>query len=398
MAEKFGVTEKGFVPKLLADILQTIKEKLKQRFGEEWELDLYTPEGALILVLADEIATAWQGAKEAYFSKYLDTSSGIQLDYHGKSESPAIFRSAGSYATTTLEFTTNASVTIPKYTVVKKRGTNLTYMTVQSLVIGEEKKGQVQAIASEYGPDYNAIIGDISELGNNITGVVSVTNITPASGGLGQEKDIVYRERIRRNRVNRGGSTVNAITAELLKLETVNNALTLENIGEEIDENGVAPGFVRVYIDGIASKEVAETIHQFKAAGIETEGDQIYQVQNNAGQEKPIKFYLMEKKQFYVKIEIRNITDLELKTEALKQEIKNKVKEYMESIQQSGTLELNTRRVVTNQLEARAYSASNAILELVATIGFSSNPTDTENKDIPVGEYWFCEDETIEVV
>ena len=394
MAEKFGVTEKGFVPKLLADILQTIKEKLKQRFGEEWELDLYTPEGALILVLADEIATAWQGAKEAYFSKYLDTSSGIQLDYHGKSESPAIFRSAGSYATTTLEFTTNASVTIPKYTVVKKRGTNLTYMTVQSLVIGEEKKGQVQAIASEYGPDYNAIIGDISELGNNITGVVSVTNITPASGGSGQEKDIVYRERIRRNRVNRGGSTVNAITAELLKLETVNNALTLENIGEEIDENGVAPGFVRVYIDGIASKEVAETIHQFKAAGIETEGDQIYQVQNNAG----IKFYLMKKKQFYVKIGIRNITDLELKTEALKQEIKNKVKEYMESIQQSGTLELNTRRVVTNQLEARAYSASNAILELVATIGFSSNPTDTENKDIPVGEYWFCEDETIEVV
>lgn len=398
MSQKYGVTEQGFIPKLLPEILQSIKEKLKQKFGEEWELDLYTPEGALILVLADELATLWQGTQEAYFSKYLDTSSGIQLDYHGKCESPAIFRNAGNYATTTLEFTTSIPLTIPKYTIVKKRGTNFSYVTVQALSIGEEKKGQVQAIATEYGSDYNAIIGDISELGNNITGVLTVTNVTPASGGSGIEKDIIYRERIRNNRINRGGSTANAINAELLKLDTINNALTLENVSDEIDENGIAPGFIRIYIDGIASKEVAETIHQFKAAGIDTEGDQVYSVQNNAGQSSPIRFYLMQKKQLYVKIEIKNITDVELKTDSLKQEIKNKVIEYFESIQQSGDLELKLRRMVVNQLEARVYSTSNALLEIVATTGFSPDPSDSSNKDIPVGEYWYCDSDTIEVI
>lgn len=397
MSQKYGVTEQGFIPKLLPEILQSIKEKLKQKFGEEWELDLYTPEGALILVLADELATLWQGTQEAYFSKYLDTSEGIQLDYHGKSESPPILRSNGSYATTTLEFITNTSIIIPKYTVVKKRGTNLTYTTVQSLTIGGDHRGQVQAIATEYGSDYNAIIGDISELSNNITGVVSVTNITPASGGDGIEKDIYFRERIRRNRSTKGGSTVNTITSEILKIESVNNALVLENIQDEVDENGVAPGHLRIYIDGIASQEVAETIHKYKAAGIDTEGDQHFKVQNAGGEKKDIYFYLMTKKQLYVQVEIINITDPTLKTQALKDEIKNLIIEYLETLQNGG-LDTQVRRVVINQLEARAYSASNAILELVAKIGFEPSPSDTENKDIPIGEYWYCDSETIEVI
>lgn len=393
---QYGVTEKGFVAKTYAEILKEMETSGKSKFGQEWELDLYTPEGALLMIVGDQIAKAWNGIREAYFANYLDYSTGIQLDYHGKSESPPVIRGEGTYATTTLEFTTNKEMTIPKWTIVKKRGTNSTYTTTTALNITSSLKGRVQAIATGYGKEYNAIIGDITELGNNITGVISVTNITPATGGDGIEKDIYYRERIKRNRQNRSGSTVETITSELLKLKTINNVLVLENPTDQTDSNGIAPGNIRIYIDGIDSKEVAQVIHKFKAAGIDSEGDREYSIENVGGQLVKERFYMMNKKQLYIKIEIKSFTE-SIVNESIKQDIKNVIKDYVEKAQKSG-LKTQIKRIVTNQIEARAYSVSDNILELTAKIGLSPNPTESNNLDITIGDYYYCDDSTIEVI
>lgn len=389
---KYGVTENGFVQKLYPDIVESLENKLKSKFGQEWELDMYSPEGAILLAVADEISKAWEGAKEAYFSKYLDTSTGIQLDYKGKEEEPPIYRSQGKYATTTLEFTANTEVVIPKNTLVKKRGTQLLYRTTSQLIIAE--KGQVQAIATETGTDHNCIIGEITEMGNNIVGVLSVTNITPASGGEGIENDNYYRERIRRSRKTRGGSTIDTITNQLLNLSSVNNILALENVGDEIDENGIRPGAIRIYIDGIASQEIADTIHKYKAAGINSEGDREYNVINKGGQSITERFYMMTKKQLYIKISILNIQG-EL-TEEIKKQIKNSIIEYVESVQKP-TLYNKTRRIVINQIESRAYSVSNDILELSATVSLNPIRSEDKNINIPIGQYFYCDYETIVV-
>lgn len=394
---QFGVTEQGFVLKTYSDILKSMEEKLKTKFGQEWEFDIYTPEGAIVAITANEISKAWEGIKQAYFSAYLDSSTGIQLDYHGKDEEPQVPRSQGKYSVTTLEFTTDREMSIPKNTLVKKRDTELTYMTTQNLTVGRSFKGEVQAVATEYGSDYNSIIGEITELVNNIVGVVSVSNVTPASGGEGIEKDIHYRERIRISRKNKGGSTVDTITTELMKLEKVNNVLVLENVTDTIDASGIKPGNIRVYIDGIDSLDIAETIHKFKAAGIDTEGDRIYEVEDIGGQLITERFYMMTKRQLYIKINITNTAVIGTVTEQLKTDIKNVIIDYIESIQKSG-MKNQVRRIVVNQIESRAYSTSNDILELNATVGLSSNPVGTANIDIPIGEYYYCDSDTIEVV
>lgn len=394
---QFGVTEQGFVLKTYSDILKSMEEKLKTKFGQEWEFDIYTPEGAIVAITANEISKAWEGIKQAYFSAYLDSSTGIQLDYHGKDEEPQVPRSQGKYSVTTLEFTTDREMSIPKNTLVKKRDTELTYMTTQNLTVGRSFKGEVQAVATEYGSDYNSIIGEITELVNNIVGVVSVANITPASGGEGIEKDIHYRERIRSNKKSKGGSTADTITTELLKLTGINNVLVLENTKDTTDPNGIEPGHIRVYIDGVDSEEVAKTIHKFKAAGIESEGDRIYEVENSGGQVTTERFYMMTKVQFYIKINITDTAAAGTVTEQLKSDIKNVIIDYIESIQKGG-MKSQARRIVVNQIESRAYSVSNNILELNATVGLSPNPVGTANVDIPIGEYYYCDSDTIEVV
>lgn len=394
---QFGVTEQGFVLKTYSDILKSMEGKLKTKFGQEWELNLYSPEGAMLMIISDELSKAWEGAKQAYFSAYLDSSTGIQLDYHGKDEEPPVPRSQGKYSVTTLEFITDREMSIPKNTLVKKRDTEFTYITTQNLIIDSSFKGQVQAIATEYGNDYNSIIGEISELVNNIVGVVSVSNITPATGGDGIEKDIYYRERIRSNKKSKGGSTVDTITTELLKLTGINNVLVLENTKDTTDPNGIEPGHIRVYIDGVDSEEVAKTIHKFKAAGIESEGDRIYEVENSGGQLVTERFYMMTKREFYVKINITNTAVTGAVTEQLKTDIKNVIIDYIESIQRGG-MKNQVRRIVVNQIESRAYSTSNDILELNATVGLYEHPVGTANVDIPIGEYYYCDAETIEVI
>lgn len=391
---KYGVTENGFVQKLYPDIVESLENKLKSKFGQEWELDMYSPEGAILLAVADEISKAWEGNKEAYYSKYLDTAVGIQLDYKGKEEEPPVYRSQGKYATTTLEFVTNAEITIPKNTIVKKRGTQLLYRTTSQLIVTEELKGQVQAIATETGVEHNCIIGEITEMGNSIVGVLSVTNIIPASGGEGIENDNYYRERIRRSRKTRGGSTIDTITNQLLNLSSVNNILALENVGDEIDENGIQPGAIRIYIDGIATQEIANIIHKYKAAGINSEGDNEFEIINKGGQAVTERFYIMTKKQLYIKINILNIQG-EL-TEEVKKQIKNSIIEYVESVQKP-TLYNKTRRIVINQIESRAYSVSNDILELNATVSLSPIRSEDKNINIPIGQYFYCDYETIVV-
>lgn len=389
----FGVTDQGFVRKNYEDIIKSMESKGKIKFGQEWEIDLYSPEGALLQVVASELAECWQGTQEAYFSAYLDTSTGIQLDYHGKAEEPPITRSQGKYATTTLEFITNSEMVIPAYTLVKNPAKDLNYSTLQTITIGPTLKGTVMARATSTGSEYNTIIGNINELVNNISGVVSVSNISPATGGEGIESDFYYRERIRQAKKSRGGSTADVITAELYKLSDISNVLVLENADETDAGNGVAPGYIRVYIDGNNSIDVAQIIHTYKAAGIGTEGDQIYEIENASGEEKPIKFYMMEKKQLYVKIVVNQING-EL-TESIKNSIKDSIISYVESLQRD--FATVNRRIVTNQIASRAYNVSNALLEVEAFIGTESNPSSSANIDIPIGQYFYVDAETITI-
>ncbi|MGL5713717.1 MAG: baseplate J/gp47 family protein, partial [Paraclostridium sp.] len=319
--------------------------------------------------------------------------TGIQLDYKGKEED--VPRSQGRYANTTLEFTTNKELTIPKGTLVKKQDTDLLYSTTQSLVIGSGLKGTVNAVATFSGEEYNSSTGLINELKNGIIGVTSVTNTTPATGGEGVESDNKYRIRIKLAKKARGGSTVDTLTSELSKLAAVNNVLVLENIGGTTDSNGLPPGTVKAFVDGTSDISIANTLHRIVAAGIDTVGDVTFTVKNVGGQEKDVKFSLMDKKQLYVKVEVNTITGT--LTDDIKKAIKENIINYVEEIQ-VGSLEDRVNEIVINQLSAQAYNVNDSIKKVTVTAALTPNPTSTTDIPIPIGQYFYCDETTIEVV
>lgn len=377
----YGVTEKGFICKRMDDITKSIQDKMKTKGYNNFAINPYSPEGVLLGIISSELSKSWEGIGEAYSSRYYDMCIGLQLDRHGKN----IFlpRILGKYATTTLEFKTDTEITIPSGTLVRIRNTDFIFKTALDLKIDESLKGTVQAIALETGYIYNTNPNTITEMVNTVTGIISVTNTTPATGGDGIESDDIYREALKIAGRSRGGSTVDAITTELRKLPEVNGALVLENVGEQVDENGVDPGKIKVFIEGLATENIAKTLHRFGAFGIRTQGTIKYNIENIGGQIVTVSYNLFNPVPVYVKVRIIN-SDKSI--QQIKENIIKNIKEYVKMANY-----MEGRKVVHNQLEAKAYNADEDIIELEALSGLSLDNLDKNSITIPSGSLFYAE-------
>ncbi|MGL5621742.1 baseplate J/gp47 family protein, partial [Cetobacterium sp.] len=291
-------------------------------------------------------------------------------------------RILGKYATTTLEFKVDSEITIPKGTLVRIRDTNLNFQTVLDLKIDSSLKGEVQAIALATGTNHNTNPNTITEMVNTVVGINLVTNLVPATGGDGKEQDEPYREALKIANRSRGGSTVDAITIELRKLPEVNGCLVLENVGDEIDENGVVPGKIKTFIEGIATENIAKTLHKFGAFGINTQGDVTYKIENTGGQVVDVNFNMFSPIPVYVKVILINS---EKTSNQIKEKIIKNVEDY---VRNSNYLE--GRKVVHNQLEAKAYNADSDIIELEALSGLDKDNLNKESIKIPSGSLFYA--------
>lgn len=383
---KFGVTDRGFVKKRQEDIENSIINRMRSKGYENFFIDPYSVEGVLLGIISYEFSEAWNGIEESYNSRYYDLSYGLQLDRHGKNI--ILPRILGKYSTTTLEFISESAVLIPKGTLVKIRDTDLNFKTVLDLKIDESHKGTVQAVATETGTKFNTNPNTITEMVNTVVGVISVTNITPATGGDEIENDTSYREALKIANKARGGSTVDAITIELRKLKEVNGALVLENVGDEVDENGVNPGNIKVFIDGIATENIARTLHKFGAFGIRTQGNITYKIENSGGQIIDVNYNMFNSVPVYVKVILLNSTK---NSTDLKDEITENISKYITESNYK-----DKRRVVHNQLESKAYNADTDIIELEVLSGTDKENLGKTSLDIPVGTLFYAVVEVID--
>ena len=75
----YGVTDEGFVPKRLDEILEEVHTDLTESFG----FDTRLAEGflnALVTTFCNQIADQWEVAEDVYYSHYVSTAVGTSLD------------------------------------------------------------------------------------------------------------------------------------------------------------------------------------------------------------------------------------------------------------------------------------------------------------------------------
>lgn len=417
---EYGVTEKGFKRKSYEDILENQKEKARSLFGDDVNLDHSSPLGKLIRNFSLESAQNWSTLEDVYNASFLDYTNGASLDYLckliGISRRPANpARSSQSQI-----FEGDNGTVIPSGFLVETEE-RIRYITTESGVI-ENGTAEVDIEAVEPGASGNVNTNTITVIVNPISGLDSTYNPASTVDGRDVESDYQLRERFRNSLATGGGSTIDAIRAELLQLggvidavvnqnNTMNDAYDLldqmeteyqnENYQNMYDlipdvRNAIADAkSIKSTIFGGVDQEIAEILFENVAAGIQTLGDITIDIEDDRGNLQPISFSRQNFVEVYVNATLT--TNSEFPADGNTQ-VETEIIKYIGGIDQNNDsfdgLTLG-EDVIRTRIIAAIHNVD-GIVDVDLTIGESDTTLDYTN--ITIGEQSAATTDTTKVV
>ncbi|ABR46664.1 conserved hypothetical protein [Alkaliphilus metalliredigens QYMF] len=297
----FGLGAKGFKRKKYNDIIESMNTRARNLFGEDVNVSPRSPLGLFFRVISWSVAILWQLAEKVYFSGYVDTAEGNQLDYVGKYI--GIERRLAQLSEGELTITGDASTIVPQGFVVETND-GIQFQTIEEATIDGAGEVTVPIQAIVAGIESNVPANTITEITNPTEGIDEVTNTAPTTNGRNPELDQEFKERYAIS-VSRGGaSTLDSIRASLLELDGVRASLVVENNTMITDADDRPPKSIECYVLGGNSEDVGKSILDTKAAGIESFGEETVTVNDDSGNPHDIKFTYADVVDIYSNISI----------------------------------------------------------------------------------------------
>ncbi len=263
----FGLLNTGFRRKRYADIKTAMDDRAIEYFGDNVNLGPASPLGMIIRIVAWSMSTLWASAEATYHAGYVDTAEDVHLDGVGKYI--GIIRRDAVAATGIITITGDPGTFIPAGFLLLSTTNNVEYVTVEAVTIPDVTV-DVGIQATVAGSAGNSPAWTVTEIVNPIAGVSDVTNGDPVDGGLDRETDEEFRVRYDASVSTAGASTVESITAAILAVEGVRDAVV--GVNDTLTEPPPAKSILPLVYGGDAA-EVANAIYQTKAAGIQCHGD-----------------------------------------------------------------------------------------------------------------------------
>jgi len=178
------------------------------------------------------------------------------------------------------------------------------FRTIESVRITDgTATAQVESIRK--GRDANVPAGAISEIVQPRVGVDSVYNPEPTTGGRDRETDAELRARLDRTRRKEG-----RLVHRLLDIEGVRDVyLDYNDQNSEVD--GLPPHCIAPIVWGGDEEEIAQTIMQYKSAGIRSYGEIEVEVPDTKEKTHTIGFSRPEAVPIYVRATVTGEVDYE---------------------------------------------------------------------------------------
>jgi uncharacterized phage protein gp47/JayE len=306
----FGVLSTGFTLKTYNDIINDLETKAKEVFGSDIDLSDHSRLKKYIQVVALELDTAWQLLEDAYYSGYLDYATGQSLD--NVVALIGITRKAALKATGTVTFSRSSpasqDILIPSGTRVETSGSNpVQFKTTQAVTLLQGTTSINASIeALNAGAASNVAANTITVIVDPVSGVESVNNSNPTSGGSDTESDEALRSRVKQSLSLGGSATLDAIRAEVLAVDGVTavsieeNDTTTDNTGS----GGLPPKSFRVMVLGGDDNDIAQAIFDSKPAGIQSYGSSSGTATAGDGTQYTINFERPTQKTIYVDVTV----------------------------------------------------------------------------------------------
>lgn len=333
MAE-YGMTPEGFVPKRLADILESITTKVKNiqdpttgeyPFMNESADSIF---GQFAQIIAEELSICWEQAYQS--SVQFDPLSARGSALRSLVQLNGITPSYGAKTELLMTLGGTSGTVIPEGSLISNQAGTEQYATVASVTIPNTGEVTVNAVCTEAGPnnpDQNTII----QIQTPVAGWSSATNTSTVA--VGDNADTDEELHIKQQRATSATSyrQVDAIISGIMNVDGVKFARLYVNKTTSTDSRGIAGKTLAPVIVGGTDEDIANVLRLKIGATDNTQGNLTNPVvyTGELGDTQTIDFYRPTEVPIYIEIDV-TVTDGNLWNIDSTDKIKQAIIDYAE--------------------------------------------------------------------
>lgn len=304
----FGMTENGFVPKRMADVLDSITTKIQaiedpntgeHPFVNESADSIF---GQFSQILSEEISICWEAAYLA--SQQFDPLNATGVPLRGLVQLNGITPSFGSPTQISMTLSGTNGTVVPAGSLISNADGSQTYATVADAVIGAGGTATVNANCTEDGPNDPAA-NTIISIQTPVFGWNNATNTVTNSVGTKSETDEQLHIRQQRATSATSYRQVDAIISGIMNVEGVQFARLYVNQALTTDaETGLSGKTMGAVVVGGTDEDIANVL-RLKAGSLDNfEGTTSVTFTGELGDTQVIKFYRPTNVPIYVSVNI----------------------------------------------------------------------------------------------
>lgn len=303
---EFGMTENGFVPKRLADILDSMTTKIRNITDKNGQKPFMNESadsifGQMGQIVAEELSICWEAAYAA--SQQYDPLNAFGEPLRGLVQINGINPSYGSPTEIKMELSGSEGTIIPEGSMISSADGLQTYKTVENAQIGNNGKVEVNAVCTEKGPQ-NPAANTIIQIKTPVFGWRNAKNISTVSVGANPDTDTELHIKQERATSATSYRQVDAIIAGILNVDGVKYARLYVNRGLTTDTNGITGKTLAPVIVGGTDEDVAAAL-RIKCGTLDNfQGTTTVTYTGELGDTQDIKFYRPDEIPIYIEIDI----------------------------------------------------------------------------------------------
>lgn len=300
MPAPWGVTASGFNPMRLDDVKSLLEADFRTIFGQNTRLDARTVNGQFIGVFSELVSDVWAEAEKVYAAAYPAGAAGTGLD--DLVGLAGIDRPEATYSTVTLTLggVNGTVITEGSESQIGEDGTIWIHLAEATIASGT---ATVEARAEVTGP-ITGLAGTITSIATPITGWNTVTNAADAVVGQDAGTDASLREALI-TLMRAPGDALEAVTAALIRVEDVTEAIVVENETSFTDVDGRPPHSFEAVVLGGDEQDIVDTIWENQPSGVSSHGSITGTVVDAAGDDQTVKFSRPTNRPIYIIVDYR---------------------------------------------------------------------------------------------
>lgn len=258
----------GISIETLSDVVTYLTDGYKTIYGSDINIDQNTPDGQLIGIHAKLNADIQESLLALYNSFDPDAAVGQAL--HKIIKLSGLTRNPATRSTVTLTMILSQPVAFPSDFTVKD--TLEQEWIIDEAIDLSAGTHSVGFHSSEWGA-ITASANTIETPSTILEGITSFTNPAIASVGVDEETDIALRQRRIRSTEKPSYSTIGGLTARLLDIDGVSDAIVYENKTNVYDAvHDMAAHSIWAIVDGGVTSDIIEAMVKEKTAGTGLKG------------------------------------------------------------------------------------------------------------------------------